>query len=131
MMISGQIIISDDGTENFIPNDTTNAAKALYNLLLADQSNITTPSTSITPPVVTLNPITLQPTITDAIINTSNIPVYKDPSNIPADAKKAQAKLAMTMATWMVTYLQTNAMITGQVITSTDGTIPLNNGKIT
>lgn len=125
-MIPGTVTVADDGTETYTPNDSTNAAKSLYLLLLDNQSSNMTPQTSTTPAVVVIDPVTFAMTITPATTTTINVPVVISP-----DSKKAQAKLANTMASWMVTYLIANATITG----TTDTTVsslnrPLNNGQI-
>ena len=110
-MIPGNVSVDDSGNETYTPNNVANAAKALYLLLLADQATNTVPSTTVTAPVVTIDPVTFEPTIvTPGSVTITNVPVP-----ITADAKKAQAKLANTLASWMVTYIQINATVTGQV----------------
>lgn len=110
-MIPGTVSVSDSGTETYTPNDATNAAKILYLLLLDNQQSNKTPQTTITPPTVTIDPVTFVPTVvTPASVNTVEVAVEVGP-----DAKKAQAKLANTMASWMVLYIQANAEISGQI----------------
>lgn len=127
-MVAGTVSV-DPGTgfETYIPNDGTNAARQLYLLLVADQTNNMTPSTTITPAVVVIDPITYQPTITaPAQVNTIMVPVPITPA-----AKQAQAKVANTMAKWMVTYIQTNAKVSGTTdTTSSNANQPLKNGAV-
>jgi hypothetical protein len=125
-MNAGTVSVDDDGNETYTPNNSTNAAKALYLLLLNDQANNQTPSTVTTPPTVTIDPVTFAMSITPGTVITTNVPVQITP-----DSKKAQAKLANTMASWMVTYLKANAVVTGTIDTTTGSTTqPVNNGKL-
>ena len=126
-MIAGNVSVDDDGNETYVPNNSTNAAKQLYLLLLADQQANTTPSTTITPPVVTIDPVTFVPTV----VSPASVTTVQVPVPITPDAKKAQAKMANTMASWMVNYLIMQATVTG----ITDTTVstnhqPLLNGKL-
>jgi len=126
-MIPGNVSVDDDGNETYTPNTPQNAAKMLYQLLLADQQANMTPSTTITPPQVTIDPVTFVPTVVSpAAVNTVMVPVPITP-----DAKKAQAKMANTMANWMVTYLILNAKVNGTTdTTASNANQPLQNGSL-
>lgn len=125
-MTPGNVSVNDDGDETYSPNDGTNAAKALYLLLLESQATDKTPSTATTPPTVTIDPVTFAISITPGTVTTTNVPVPVTP-----DSKKAQAKLANTMASWMVTYLKTNATAVGTTNTTTGSTTePLAAGRL-
>lgn len=125
-MIPGNVSVDDDGNETYTPNTSANAAKSLYLLLLADQAANTTPSTTVTNPTVTVDPVTFVPTIIPGTVTTVQVPV-----TITPDAKKAQAKLANTMANWMVTYLILNAKVNGTTdTTASNANQPLQNGTL-
>lgn len=107
-MLAGNVAVADDGTETFTPNTAQNAAMALYLLLLADAATVTTPTTtqSMTPPHI--DPITgvTTPGVVTIVQGTAT-----PPGTWPSvDAKKATAKIANSMATWMVSYLQANGV---------------------
>ena len=107
----GNVSVDDSGNVTYTPDDDTNAAKSLYLLLLADQESSETPQTTVTPPVVTIDPVTFVPTVVSpGSVTTINVPVTVGP-----DAKKAQAKMANTMASWIITYLKTQAIVTGTI----------------
>lgn len=120
-MVAGTVDVDQgDGTETYTPNTAQNAAKALYLLLLADSASVTTPTRVTTVTAPTIDPVTGVTTYTAA----TNVPgpPSAPPSPWPSiDAKTAQAKVANTMASWIVTYLVTNAVATVTIPTSAAG----------
>lgn len=67
MMIQGQVLVDDDGSETFIPNDATNATKLVYQALMAANSTMKVkqktpggPATYVPPKPTLSNPPTDQ-----------------------------------------------------------------------
>lgn len=110
-MLAGIVAVADDGAETYIPDTPQNAAKTLYLLLKTNAENDTVPVTTVTPAVVTVDPITLQINTIDAVVSTVMTPIAVSP-----DIKKGLAKQANLFGAWMVNYLIANA-VTNVVVT--------------
>lgn len=96
-LVAGTVSVDDDGNESFDPEDYS-AAKLLYFRLKSDQESLTRPDTTVTPPVITINRDTGETTIVNGTMTTVQVPV--EPST---GGSQAQAKIANTMAAWLMT----------------------------
>lgn len=137
-MIPGKvtILVSADGktgTPQYNPNNSTNCAMALYLLLIADDPEhpVKTPTTSV--PSISPSDVSIDDDF-KVTINKDVTPTttYNDAPS-PTDEglvnkQKQMATLANNMANWIITYILTNAVVTGN-INNKDSQV-ITNGKI-
>jgi hypothetical protein len=95
-MIAGKVQVADSGAETYIPNDSTNAAKALYLLLIQNQTQDTIPSTTITQPTVTVDA-----NFNITVVDPGGITTVETPIPASPQIKKALASQANMYATWL------------------------------
>jgi hypothetical protein len=114
-LVAGTVEVDDDGNETFTPNDATNAASYLYARLKSVQESLTRPEPSFTPPVITIDRVTGASTITNGTMTTTMVPVEPSPGG-----SQAQAKMANTIAAWMITDILPLLVATTVIGTTSD-----------
>jgi CCR4-NOT transcriptional regulation complex NOT5 subunit len=95
-MVPGNVYVDDNGTEAYTPDDGTNSAKALYLLLIQNQSQDTTPTTTITQPTVTVDA-----NFNITVVDPGSVTTVETPIPASPQIKKALASQANMYATWL------------------------------
>jgi hypothetical protein len=114
-MVAGTVAVDANGTETYTPNDATNAAKSLYALLIIENASGTMKQKVSGGKAIVNHDGTVTPPPPPTYVS---VPFTITPT---PDFKQKQAALANLMASWMVTYILANAVISVTIPATSGG----------